>query len=100
MAGDDGNRTPKALAFWDERGSAADRAWDKWRRDLDALIALLDAHRAESAADEERLVKMKAEASATHAAAEAEVARLEVEAALAHAAFERSLYGLRGGRMQ
>jgi hypothetical protein len=90
-----------ALMFWSERGeSAGDRAWRAWRHDLEALIAILDAHRARSAEDTARLVAMKAEAEARVAFHEAETARLGAVAELADAAFEKRIHELRGGRLQ
>jgi hypothetical protein len=78
--GTGGNGNPGSLSFWGERGdSPGDRAWKAWRRDLEALIAFLAERRAENAADEARLVEMKAAADAKVAEAEAEVARCEAE---------------------
>src|ERR1700722_2321851 len=79
MPSNDGDGNPGALSFWAERGdSAGDRAWRAWRRDLGALIGFLDERRAASAADEARLVAMKAEADTQVAEAEARVAEAEV----------------------
>jgi hypothetical protein len=78
--GTGGNGNPEALSFWGERGdSPGDRAWKAWRRDLEALIAFLAERREKSAADEARLVEMKAAADRQAVEAEAEVARCEAE---------------------
>ena len=101
MSGDDTNGNADALSFWDERSErAGDAAWRKWRASLEDARAGLAEWRAESAAWDLELEARRAEAEARVAEAEAKTARLAVEAELAHAKFERSLYELRGGRMQ
>jgi len=78
----DGERitSDAALAFWGERAdSPGDLAWKAWRRSLEELSAFLANCRAESAADEARLVEMKAAADRQAVEAEAESARLQAE---------------------
>lgn len=80
MSGDDTNRTtPEALAFWDPRGSAADIAWDAWRRNLEAVKSDLDEWQAQSAAIKARFLAQKAEADRQVTEAEAKLARLQAE---------------------
>jgi phage gp46-like protein len=101
MSGDDHTTSAEALAFWAERSeSAGDRAWRKWRRDLEKLIAFLAERSAASAVDEARLVAMKAAANAQVAEAEAEAARLQVAVEVADAKFEKNLHQLCGGKLQ
>ena len=102
------NPNPNALAFWEPYADTpGNRAWRKWRHGLEEASEGLALYRAESAADDERLLAWKAEAEAKVAEAEAKVAaceaeeaRLTVAAELSHAAFERSLHALRGGMIQ
>lgn len=95
------NGTPEALAFWGEPDERpGDAAWKKWRRSLAEAKAGIDALKAMSVEWGVSLERQKAEAEAKIAFHEARTARLQIEAEIAHAAFERTLYRLRGGRVQ